>query len=62
VLTDAQPGVCNSGPMTVAVDCNGGALGIAVGEDVNVQLWYRDPKHGEHGNANLSNAVFYTVQ
>jgi hypothetical protein len=62
VLSNAQPGVCNPGPMAIAVGCNGGALGIAVGEDVNVQLWYRDPKPGEPGNANFSDAVFYTVQ
>jgi len=33
-----------------------------VGQDVNVQLWYRDPLPGNGGNANFSNAVFYTVQ
>ena len=59
-LVGAQAGICNAGPMTTAVACNGGALGIAVGEDVNVQLWYRDP--GAAGNANLSNALYYTVQ
>jgi hypothetical protein len=59
-LPNAQPGVCNFGPMSTAPACNGGALGIAVGEDVNVQLWYRDP--GAAGNANFSNAIFYTVQ
>jgi hypothetical protein len=56
----AQPGVCNAGPMTTAVNCNGGALGILPGHDVNVQLWYRDPFPGN--DANLSNAVFYTAQ
>jgi hypothetical protein len=60
LLTGVQPGLCNPGPMTTAPACNGGALGIAVGEDVNVQLWYRDP--GSAGDANLSNAIFYTVQ
>jgi len=33
-----------------------------VGDDVNVQLWYRDPTAANGGNANLSNAIFYTVQ
>jgi hypothetical protein len=51
---------CNTVPMTTAVNCNGGALGITVGEDVNVQLWHRDP--GAAGTANFSNAIFYTVQ
>jgi hypothetical protein len=60
ILLGAQAGVCNVGPMTTAVNCNGGALGIAVGEDVNVQFWYRDP--GAVGNANFSGGVFYTVQ
>jgi hypothetical protein len=59
-LANAQAGVCNPGPMTTSVNCGGGALGIAVGEDVNAQLWYRDP--GAGGNANFSNAIFYTVQ
>jgi hypothetical protein len=60
MLPNAQPGVCNAGPMSTAPGCSAGALGIAVGEDVNVQLWYRDP--GAAGNANFSNAIFYTVQ
>jgi hypothetical protein len=51
---------CNAGPMTTAVNCNGGALGITVGEDVNAQLWHRDPFAA--GTANFSNAIFYTVQ
>jgi hypothetical protein len=51
---------CNTGPMTLAPDCNGGALGIAVGEDLNVQFWHRDPTAA--GSANFSNAIFYTVQ
>jgi hypothetical protein len=51
---------CNTGTMNVAVNCNGGALGITVGEDVNVQLWHRDPT--APGTANFSNALFYTVQ
>ena len=62
LLAGAQPGVCNAGPMTTDVNCNGGALGITVGEDVNVQLWYRDPTPANSGNANFSNAIFYTVQ
>jgi hypothetical protein len=60
LLVGAQAGACNFGPMTTAVNCNGGALGIDVGEDVNVQLWYRDP--GAVGNADFSNAVYYAVQ
>jgi hypothetical protein len=51
---------CNAVPMTTAVNCNGGALGITVGEDVNVQFWHRDPAAA--GTANFSNAIFYTVQ
>jgi hypothetical protein len=51
---------CNAGPMTLSVNCSAGALGIAVGEDVNVQLWHRDPPAG--GTADFSNAIFYTVQ
>ncbi|HVS19092.1 MAG TPA: hypothetical protein VMT18_10875 [Planctomycetota bacterium] len=35
---------------------------LSVGEDVNVQLWYRDPLPSDPGNANLSNLAFYTVQ
>ena len=62
LLAGAQPGVCNAGPMTTDVNCNGGALGIVVGEDVNAQLWYRDPTPANSGNANFSNAIFYTVQ
>lgn len=62
LVAGAVGGVCNVGPMTTAVNCSGGALGIAVGEDVNVQLWYRDPKGGAGGDANFSNAIFYTVQ
>jgi hypothetical protein len=62
LLVGALGGVCNLGPMTTAVNCSGGALGIAVGDDVNVQLWYRDPLGASGGNANFSNAIFYTVQ
>jgi hypothetical protein len=56
------PGQCNGGAMETEVDCNGGALGIQVGEDVNVQFWYRDPSAIAPGNSNLSNAVYYTVR
>lgn len=59
VLPGALPG-CNAGPMDTALSCNQGALGIAVGDDVNVQFWYRDPN--AIGVSNLSNAIFYTVQ
>jgi hypothetical protein len=59
-LPGALAGVCNSGNLSTAVNCNAGALGIAVGQDVNVQLWYRDP--GAVGDADFSNAAFYTVQ
>jgi hypothetical protein len=51
---------CNTGTMNVAVNCNGGALGIVAGEDVNVQLWHRDPAAA--GTADFSNAIFYTAQ
>jgi hypothetical protein len=47
------------GTFSTAVNCNAGALGIAVGEDVNVQCWYRDPPNV--ANANFTNAIFYTV-
>ena len=40
--------------------CNANALGLAAGEDVNVQGWYRDPQVGPEG-ANLSNAIFFTA-
>lgn len=62
VLPGALGGVCNPGPLTTALSCNAGALGIAVGDDLNVQLWYRDPTAANSGNAGFSNAVFYTVQ
>jgi hypothetical protein len=39
--------------------CNAPGLDLSAGEDVNVQGWYRDP--GAVGNANFSNAVFYTL-
>jgi hypothetical protein len=48
------------GTFWLPVNCNSGALGIAVGEDVNVQCWYRDPPNP--ANANFTNAIFYTVQ
>ena len=51
---------CNTGTMSLAVNCNGGALGIDVGEGVNVQLWHRDPTAA--GTADFSNAIFYFVQ
>ena len=60
ILPGAMAGVCNAGNLSTAVNCSGGALGINVGDDVNVQLWYRDP--GSVGDANFSNAIFYTVQ
>jgi hypothetical protein len=61
LMPGAIGGYCNIGTMDFAV----GSLmtpPVAVGEDVNVQLWYRDPTPALAGNANLSNAVFYTVQ
>lgn len=57
-LPGAVPG-CNAGPMETALACNQGALGIAVGDDVNVQFWYRDPYAS--GTASFSNAIFYTA-
>lgn len=62
VLPSAQPGVCNPGPILTAMACNGGALGLVVGEDVNVQFWYRDPGPGTGYNSNLTNALFYTLR
>jgi hypothetical protein len=53
------PSTC-VGTFSLPVNCNGGALGIAVGEDVNAQCWYRDPPNP--AAANLTNAIFYTVQ
>jgi hypothetical protein len=61
-LPGALAATCNAGPMETALNCNQGALGIAVGEDVNVQFWYRDPSAVAPGNSNLSNAVYYTVR
>lgn len=55
-------GVCSPGALSLPVNCNSGALAISVGDDVNVQLWYRDPTSTEPGNAGFSNAIFYTVQ
>jgi hypothetical protein len=48
------------GTFSLPVSCNGGALGITAGEDVNVQCWYRDPPNP--AQANFTNAIFYTVQ
>jgi hypothetical protein len=42
------------------INCNAGALGINIGEDVNVQCWYRDPPN--LCLSNFTNAIFYTVQ
>jgi len=53
------PSTC-VGVLSLLVNCNAGALGVAVGEDVNVQCWYRDPPNP--GTANFTNAIFYTVQ
>jgi hypothetical protein len=53
------PNTC-VGTFSVPVNCNSGALGVAVGEDVNVQCWYRDPPNP--ANANFTNMIFYTVQ
>lgn len=60
LLPGALAGTCNAGPMETSLNCNRGVLGIAVGEDVNVQFWYRDPESS--GLSNLSNAIFYTVR
>jgi hypothetical protein len=54
-------GVCNPGVLSLPIDCSSGALGLAVGEDVNVQLWYRDPAPSG-SQARFSNAIFYTIQ
>lgn len=43
-----------------APSCSAGALGLNVGDDLNVQCWYRDPPVG--GQASFTNAVFYTLQ
>jgi hypothetical protein len=60
-LVGALAGVCNTGVMNVAVSSTT-TPPVVAGEDVNVQFWYRDPRPGDQGNANFSNAVFYTVQ
>jgi hypothetical protein len=57
-VNSGSPNTC-VGQFNVAVNCNSGALGVAVGEDVNVQCWYRDPPNV--ANANFTNAIFYTV-
>lgn len=58
VVSGLLPGVCNVGPANLALSC--GPLGISVGEDVNVQFWFRDG--GAPGDADFSNAIFYTVE
>jgi hypothetical protein len=57
-----EPGICNPGPLTLGPDCIADGLGISVGDDVNVQLWYRDPIPDVPGGAGFSNAVYYTAQ
>jgi hypothetical protein len=48
------------GSFTLPINCNAGALGISVGDDVNVQCWYRDPPTPT--TALFTHAVYYTVQ
>jgi hypothetical protein len=60
LLEGALPGVCNSGFMSLPLSPAAAPLGLAVGEDVNVQLWYRDP--APPANSRLSNAIHYTLQ
>jgi hypothetical protein len=60
VLPGAQGGVCNTGALNLPVNSTT-TPAVQVGDDVNVQLWYRDPTPANSGNANFSNAVFYTV-
>ena len=59
VSFSGTPNTC-VGSFSLEADCNGGALGLAVGEGVNVQCWYRDPPNA--GTANYTNAIFYTLQ
>jgi hypothetical protein len=59
-LIGAQGGICNTGTMDLPVNATT-TPPVQVGQDVNVQLWYRDPTPALPGNANFSNAVFYTV-
>ena len=54
-------GACTTGDASLAVDCNSGALGFSVGDDLNVQFWFRDPTSSEPGRARFSNAIFYTL-
>jgi hypothetical protein len=61
VLPGAVGGTCNVGPMNVA-PAGLTTPAVAVGQDINAQFWYRDPLPANSGNANLSNACFYTLQ
>ena len=60
-IISAAGGVCNVGPMNVS-PASLTTPAVAVGQDINAQFWYRDPITGNTGNANFSNAVFYTLQ
>jgi hypothetical protein len=63
LLPGAGAGVCNTGVMTRNMNNLGSTSGatLAVGEDFNAMLWYRDPLPANSGNANFSNAIFGTV-
>ncbi|HVS19312.1 MAG TPA: FG-GAP repeat protein [Planctomycetota bacterium] len=62
VSLSTTSGLCNTGVLTLDTNCNGGALGLSVGEDVNVQLWFRDPTTQNFGQSRASNAIYYTLQ
>ncbi len=53
------PNTC-AGSFSLPLNCNAGALGISVGDDLNVQCWYRDPP--VFAGADFTHAIFYTVQ
>lgn len=55
----APPNSCVAS-ISLPINCNAGALGINVGDDVNVQCWYRDK--AVFASASFTHAMWYTVQ
>lgn len=48
------------GTISLPINCSAGALGLSVGDDVNVQGWYRDPPLVLASN--FTDAIYYTIQ
>ena len=59
VVYNGSPSTC-AGTLALPINCNAGALGLAVGDDVNLQGWYRDPPLILASN--FTDAIFYTIQ